>query len=201
MWLGVYFDVQEQYDAKAITPKRHDSALMYNWRSPKRYLKVFPQPKEHNKKLVVYLYWIDEDGYENFNRVIWSTDDCGVPDFKIFIASEYIIGSNDKDSMLSVGDFFETKDDLLKNRLSELNCRYEIKYSGLKGHSRQDYVCPKTNVFGLKLFGEEGCSYCRYCAAIKDLPKGFESYCCYPNQVNEVLEENEGYECLDVPRF
>jgi len=196
------FDVQEQYDSRAITIMDHDSALMYNWSNPKRCLQCFPKPKEYNKKIVIYLYWIGEDGYEFFNRVIWSTGDYGCPDFKRFIVFEYGIDSNDDtESFLSVGDFFETKSDLLKNRLSELNCRYKIKYSGAKGHPRNDYVCPRTYVFGIKLSGETACSYCRYCAAIKNTSEGFNSYCCYPNQVNETTEGHPGYECSNVPRF
>ena len=195
------FHVQEQYDSEKITMMDYDGALMYKWSNPKRCLQCFPQPKEYNKKLVIYLYWIDEEGDEGFNRVIWSTVDCGCPDFKKIIVSEYAIDSNNTESLLSVGDFFETKDDLLRNRLSKLNCRYEIKYSGAKGRPRNDYVCPKTNNFGLKLSGETACSYCRYCAAIKNIPNGFMSYCCYPNQVNKVTEEHEGYECSNIPSF
>lgn len=67
----------------------------------------------------------------------------------------------------------------------------KLNIQEVKGHPRSVYICPKTNVFGLKLYGETACSYCRYCAAIKEMPKGFESYCCYPYQVNEVTEENE----------
>lgn len=196
------FDVQEQYDSEAIIPRKHDSALMYKWSNPKRYLQCFPQPKEYNKSLVIHLYWIDEDGDEGFNRVIWSTGDFGYPNFKHFIVSKYDIVSNDTKDLLSVGDFFENKEDLLKNRLSKLNCRYELKYSGIKGHPRNAYVCPRRNTFGVKLYGGTGCSYCRYCAAIKEVhPKGFESYCCYPNQVNEVTNEHEEYECSNIPIF
>ena len=195
------FDVQEQFDSEAITIMDYDKALMYKWSNPKRCLQCFPHPKEYNKKLVIYLYWIDEDGYECFNRVIWSTSDYGYPDFKKFIVSEYGIVSNDSETLLSVGVFFETKDDLLRNLLSELNCRYQIKYLGVKGYPKDAYVCPRTNVFGLKLSGETACSYCRYCAAIKELYKGFESYCCYPNQVNEVTEIYGGYECSNIPRI
>lgn len=195
------FDVQEQYDSKAITVENYDKALMYKWSNPKRCLQCFPKPKEYNKKLIIYLYWIDENGYECFNRVIWSTGDYGCPDFKKFIVSENIIDTNDTEELLSVGYFFETKDDLLKNRLSELDCRYKIKYSGVKGRPRNDYVCPRTNIFGIKLSGETACSYCRYCASIKELAKGFESYCCYPNQVNEVTEVHPGYECSNIPMF
>ena len=195
------FDVQEQDDFKAITIMDHDREIMYKWSNPKRCLQCFPQPKEYNKKLVIHLYWIEEDGNECFNRVIWSTGDCGYSNFKRFFVSKYALLTNDTEALLSVEDFFETKDNPLKNRLSKLNCQYEIKYSGQKGHPRNAYVCSKTNVFGLKLFGETGCSYCRYCAAIKRLPKGFESYCCYPNQVNDVTEGHEGYECSNIPTF
>lgn len=195
------FDVQEQYNSKKIIMMDCDRELNYKWSNPKRCLQCFPQPKEDNKKLVIYLYWIDEEGIEYFNRVIRSTDDGGYPDFKKFIVSNRFIDTNSIESMLFVGDFFETKDDLLRNILSELNCRYKIKYSGVKGYTRYAYVCPRTNNFGIKRSGETACSYCRYCAAIKELPKGFESYCCYPNQVNEVAEGHPGYECSNVPTF
>ena len=196
------FDVQEQYDSKAITLTNYDKATMYNWSNPKRCLQCFPKPGEYNKKLVIHLYWIDEEGYKCFNRVTWSTGDCGCPDFKKFIVSKHSMYLDETESFLSVEDFFENKGDLLKNRLHELNCRYEIKYSGVKGRSRNDYICPRTNIYGqLKLYGENGCLYCRYCAAIKELYKGFESYCCYPNQVNEVTEEHPGCECSNIPSF
>jgi hypothetical protein len=196
------FDVQDQYDFNAITIMDHDKALMYKWSNPKRCLQCFPQPKEYNKKFVIYLYWIDEDDYECFNRVIWSTsDDNGNPDFKRFIVSEDGMVSDDTESPLSVGDFFETKDDQIRNLLSKLNCRYKIKYSGVKGHPRDDYVCPRTNIFGIKLSGETACSYCRYCAATKRKRKGFISFCCYPNQVNEVTKVHPGYECSNIPSF
>lgn len=100
------FDVQEQYDSKAISIMDYDKALMYKWRNPKRCLQGFPKPKEYNKKLVIYLYWIEEDGYESFNRVIWSTGDYGCPDFKRFIVYNDGICSDDTESLLSVGDFF-----------------------------------------------------------------------------------------------
>lgn len=195
------FDVQNQYDSEYITLTDYEKALMYKWNNPKRCLQYLPRPTENNKKIVIYLYWIDEEGYECFNRVTWSSCDDGFPNFKKFIVSEYGINSDDTESSLSVLDFFKTKNDLLKNRLSEINYRYNIKYSGVKGHKQYDYICPRTNVFGIKSFGEKSCSYCRYCAAIKELSNGFQSYCCYPNQVNEVTNENPGYECSDIPIF
>lgn len=196
------FDVQEQYDYGQIEDVDYADALMYKWKNPKRYLKCFPAPKEYEKKLMIYLYWIDDDGYEMFNRVIWSSldeDDC--PDFKRFIVSERGISSKDIESKLNVEEFFETKDDLLKKRLSSLKCRYNIKRCGVKGYPKDTYVCPRYNRFGLQRYGEQGCSYCRYCAAIKRFKKGFSSYCCYPNQVNELFEGHPGYECCDVEEY
>lgn len=195
------FDVQEQYDSGAIYPIMHDSALMYGWSNPKRNLQCFPLPKEHNKSLIVYLYWIDEDSVECFNRIIWSTqNEYKQPNFKRFIISEYSI--DDTLETYSVNDFFVTKDDLLKQRLTSVNCPQQIKYIGVSGYRKNAYTCPRTNTFGLKLSGEQACSYCRFCAAIKEVyTKKYEIYCCYPNQVNEITDSTSGYECSNIPRF
>lgn len=194
------FNVQEQYDSEAIMIQDSDDSIMYKWKNPKRCLQCFPEIKEYNKKLVVYLYWINEDGYENFNRVIWTIYD-DYPNFKRFIVSEDSIDGSDVESLLSVPEFFVTKKDRIKEILSKLNCYYKIKYLGVKGHRREDYICPKTNIFGLKIWGKIGCKYCRYCATIEKIgKKGNKIYCCYPKQVNEI--ENYGeYECSDVPMF
>lgn len=195
------FDVQEQYDSGAIYPIMHDSALMYGWSNPKRNLQCFPLPKEHNKSLIVYLYWIDEDSVECFNRIIWSTqNEYKQPNFKRFIISEYSI--DDTLEIYSVNDFFITKDVLLEQRLTSVNCPQQIKYIGVSGYRKNAYTCPRTNTFGLKLSGEQACSYCRFCAAIKEVyTKKYEIYCCYPNQVNEITDSTSGYECSNIPRF
>ena len=196
------FDLQEQYDAGRISPCDHYNGLGYKWSYPKASLQCFPQPHEYDKKLVIHFYWINSDGEEEFNRVIWSKHDGGVPNFKEFIASDYPVYSESPDSPLKVSDFFITKRDRLQVHLSKLNCRYVIKYAGVRGHQRDAYICPRRpGVFGIKRYSERGCSYCRYCAAVKELPNGFESYCCYPNQIHEVDECHPGYECSGVPEF
>ena len=199
--LAWVFDVQQQFDAGQIEDVDFDGGLMYKWSNPKRMLQCFPIPKEYNKNLVIYLYWIDVDGMENFNRVIWSTGYEGIPDFKRFMVYERGIYTEDKYEMLNINDFFLTRDDLLNQRLSTLKCRYNKKRSGVRGYSANVYICPRTNKFGLKISGEKACTYCRYCAAIKRLKNGFESYCCYPNQVNEITEGHSGYECCNIPEF
>lgn len=200
------FDVQDQYEAGAISfhnsknPKGLDKN-MFAWSNPKRFLRCLPKPTEHNNKLVVFLYWIDIDGCENFNRVIWSTTQDGDPDFKKFIVADEVLSSEDNESKLSVEEFFITKEDMLKSRLLEIKHQYVIKYSGVRGRRREDYVCPRTNIFGIKQFGENACRYCRHCAAIKLNINGFQSYCCYPNQINEVVQFDKDYESSGIPVY
>ncbi len=195
------FDVQEQYDSRAIYAVDHSDALMYGWSNPKRCLQCFPRPKEGNKSLIIYLYWVDEDSVECFNRIIWSTaNENGQPNFKRFIISEYSIDCTI--GHLSVSDFFITKQDILGQHLSKINYQPQKKYCGVKGHRRDEYICPITNHFGLKLSGEHACSYCKHCAAINEVyERSYEIYCCYPNQVNEVDNPHSGYECSNVLRI
>lgn len=197
------FDLQEQYESGAIQDvERDDSALLYKWSYPKRFLQCFPMPRENNKDLLIFFYWIDAEGYECFNRVIWSAGEDGRPDFKRFIVSEYCLGFEcDTCEKMEIEAFFETKADLLNKRLMEINCRYNIKQSGVKGYPQKDYICPRTGNFGLKRYGESACVYCKYCAAIKEYSKGFSSYCCYPIQVNEVLDGYFEYECSGIPVY
>lgn len=194
------FDVQEQYDSDAISYVESSNALQFKWSNPKRCLQCFPLPKENAKNLMIYLYWLDEEGVEFFGRVIWSTGE-DYPDFRRFIVSKDMMSREDTEEGLSVEVFFETRDDLIKKRLAELNCRCKVKYAGVKGYPRVDYICPRTNVFGLKLFGEAACRYCKYCGLVNRYSKGFASYCCYPIQVNEVDEAHPGFECSNVTTF
>lgn len=195
------FDVQEQYNSGSIYSVSHNNALMYGWSNPKRCLQCFPFPKEDNKSLIIYLYWIDENSIECFNKIIWSTpNEYQKPNFKRFIISEYSI--DDTYENLTVNSFFETKDDLLKQLLASVNCQHQIKYIGVRGYQKNAYICPRTNIFGLKISGRQACSYCRYCAAIKEVyNRNFEVYCCYPNQVNEITDTTSGYECSNIPRL
>lgn len=198
------FDVQEQYDSGAISCCDKDDAIMYRWNNPKRCLQCFPAPKEYNKNIVLFLYWVDDYGYTNFNRVIWSTEDDGEPNFKRFIVSEYSIVFDDENDniKLHIDDFFETKGDLLRKRLKEVGCSYVIKQAGVKKLPQHNYICPKTHKFGLQRFGEQGCKYCKHCAALEIKQGGrFNVYCCYPKEVNDTNTGHPGYECAGVPEF
>jgi hypothetical protein len=197
------FDLQEQYDAGRILPDDNLNGLGYKWLYPKSCLQCFPRPKDILTELVLYFYWVNSDGYEEFNKVIWSSHEGGVPDFRRFVVADYDnIGAKDATSPLVVNSFFTSRKDQLALRLAELKCRYTIKYSGFKGHPRTDYICPRRpDEFGIKRYGEQACAYCRYCAAVKNYGKNFEAYCCYPSQVNEVDELHPGYESSGVPEY
>lgn len=194
------FDFAEQYDMGAIIDcPRNDDVLMYKWSNPKRYLNCLPTPKKNNKNIVIYFYWIDVDEEECINKVIWSTrNDADKPDFKMFIVDNYYIELEDK---LNVENFFATPQDRLNMYIASFHNYFVTRKSGVKGYPRDVYICPRTNRFGIKALGEQGCLYCRYCAAVKEYADGFDSYCFYPNAIRETDGGHEGYECCEAPRF
>lgn len=176
------FNVQEQYDLERIYwIESKENKLLLGWKYAMRCLKSFPTLNKYNKNIILYLYWIDENNEEFFNKVIWTLkDENGDIDLKRFIIDENIC--IDFKEKMSVEDFFKTKDDIIKEHLNSLNCNYKIKYDHIKGHKRIDYLCPLTN----ELCHWNICKYCRYCGAIKKVGKTQELiYCCYPKQVNE----------------
>ena len=197
------FDLQDSYDAGRIVDCDYSGATLYKWSHPKASLRSFPPPRENEKGLVLYFYWMNEDGGEEFHRIIWSTrDDVGDSDFKKFISSCWGFDPDEPDEALAVEYFFITKQDRVKACLSNLKCRYNIKYGGVKGKPRNAYICPRRpDSFGIPPFGEKACRYCRYCAAVEQFSNGFRSYCCYPHQLHEVNEYDPDYECSGVPIF
>lgn len=123
------FDVQEQFnDHQICSVPRNNNALMYEWSNPKRFLQAFPRPNEAAKNMIVFLYWIEDDGKESFGRVTWSTPSLNddVPDFKKFIVSEYFL-SSDIEEKLNIEDFFLTKNDRLTSHLKTIKHRYTKK--------------------------------------------------------------------------
>ncbi len=93
----------------------------------------------------------------------------------------------------------------LKIKINKLKSEsgYNVKYRGKKGMPKQSYICPQKNEkFGIDIWGEKGCFYCRYCymVAQKENESGkiYASYCCYPNQIRELDECHPGYECPQV---
>ena len=121
-----------------------------------------------------------------------------------FFTSPYPIIINGKDA-INPKRFFYSKKDFFKETLLELKNKhsYSVKYRGKKGEPKQSYICPRRNgKFGIDMWGEQGCYYCRYCYMVAQTEnengKMYASYCCYPNQVRELCEGHPGYECPEV---
>ena len=88
-------------------------------------------------------------------------------------------------------------------KYEQLLIAFAVKYRGKKGEPKQSYICPRrSGKFGIDMWGEQGCYYCRYCYMVaqteNESGKMYASYCCYPTQVRELCEGHPGYECPQV---
>lgn len=193
------FDVSQQYDVEDLYYSSDDNNYLLTWKNPIRIFSHSQNPTDYDKKFSIWLYTgeVEEDDY--IQKVIWcAKDDLGYPSFKRIIFSEYPISLNEE---FEIDQFFMSKQDYFNEALKNLQSkhRYTIRYSGVRGMSRDSYVCPRTKEFGLKMFGENGCTYCRYCYMIaqkkrKDSKTESQVYCCYPNAVWEEGPSHEGYD-------
>lgn len=182
------FDLQEEYNSGKIKfIQEYNSGIRFAWENPKGYMRFFPTPKKYDKDINIFLYWIDENEYENFYRVIWTKKNNKFVDF-----SEFIVSSHSQKFKLNeckglqVDRFFMNHDDLLKERIEEANVKYEKKIWLFKNHSRNEYVCPKDGQFGLCRKDKMICSECLSCLALDDYMNGCYSYCCYPKKIKDI---------------
>lgn len=198
------FDVSDAFDNRNLY---YDDCYGYQnlmrWKYAKQMLRYSPHISDFNNQFALYLWFESDEDEIYLQKVIWSShDNEGIYDFNRIMLSKYtyILERN-----MDPNTLFLNKQDFLKARLAEVK-PYTIKKIGITGSRRNAYVCPKSKKFGLKVNGEKGCSYCRYCGAIEEVERDgrnckYNVYCCYPKQVNKVInsEPNE-YEC-DAPIF
>lgn len=196
------FDVTSQYESQELTFCNRENDNLFVWKHPKRIFSKCPQISDNSKEFALWLTWDSENESDILNKVIWSIkDDCGEYSLKRFAVSPYYIEMNGD---IKPDDFFKSQKEYFFDALKELKskCRYTVKYIGEKGHKREDYCCPRRNEFGVKLGSETGCSYCRYCFMITEKKRKGENkwdvYCCYPNQMREVINNEFEYECERV---
>lgn len=201
------FDVTEQFENQKLFFSSDDNEWLMTWKNPLRVFSVGPRPTDTNPNFSVWLAWNSEDDCDSdiINKVIWSAkDDNFDPSFKKIIVSEYYI---DLKGNFDINDFFYSKNDYLKIALAKLKQKhtYTVKYIGKKGEARDKYICPRRNEFGLHIFSEKGCSYCKYCYMIaakkRANKKMWAIYCCYPTQVRDILETHPSYECESAPFY
>ena len=200
------FDVEDQIDSGDLYfEETGSSRIQMRWKYPKQVLKCCPDLKEHDNKFALFLSWPHEDEEEDvIEKVVWSTkDEDDNPDFKRIILSNYFYCLKKN---MDVSRLLVTRKDRIQLYLKK-KPPYKIKKKGIKGYPRDAYICPRRpNEFGLKVFGETGCSYCKYCGALEETGKGkyssnYNIYCCYPNQVNEETDPELGLYESNAPFF
>lgn len=197
------FDVSEQFDNETLQFSEDDDRPLLIWKNPLRIFSSWEKITDYSKNYAVWIYF-ESDGFEQIQKIIWTAkDEDGNPSLKRFITSNSIY-LDDSDS-IDAAKLFYSKVDYFNDALAELKNKYpySVKHRGERGFPSSTYICPKTpGNFGIEIFGESGCCYCKYCYMISKRTRydktAWDSYCCYPNQVRKVLNEFEthpGYEC------
>lgn len=202
--LAWVFNLENQVASETLYFDDYRANLMI-WKYPMRILSKAPQPSDYNEKFAIWFArcteWMVEDtgdSYEFIRKVVWSAqDDEGKPSYKRFVLGDYSI-CLDTDEKIEPEYFFYSNKDYFREALCELKEKssYEIKYIGVKGHSQNSYICPlRTNEFGIRLYGSNGCLKCRYCAMLAHKERKEEEkwavYCCYPKRIHFYQEDFE----------
>ncbi len=179
------------------------------WKHPMRIFANADYLGEKNQRFALWFSYhgdeeFEECGMETLERVIWAIkDDYECYSMRRFVTSDNIIVLDGK-SQINPNHFFYSSKEFFKEELVKLkNARsFSVKYSGKKGEPKESYICPRDKKhFGIYIWGEYGCAYCRYCYMIakseKDDHKMYASYCCYPKPVREWYEDafDGEYEC------
>ena len=213
--LAWVFNLSQISDENLYMSKEKENMMI--WKYPMRFFANIDYLGENNKRFALWFSFDgdcdpdEEDWY--MYRVIWAIkDDDEWYSMRRFFINDRPIALCDS-SNININHFFFSKKDYceellqdFKNELQELKNKYSfsVKYKGKKGEPRQSYICPRYDEkFGIDMWGEKGCHYCRYCymAAEKTNEDGkrmYASYCCYPTQVRELCECHPGYECPRV---
>ena len=174
-------DVSEQYESELLYYCSDDNDNLMRWKYPFRYLTYGPNPSEYDKNYALWLSFRPRRAF--IDKVIWSaTDDDNNATYKRIVLLEHGIFLPEQ---FDVNEFFMSKKDYAKRAIQELNVehKYTVKYSGVKGKNQDGYICPLTGNFGLDLY--EDCYNCKHCYMMirKSRPNKktqTAAYCCYP---------------------
>lgn len=182
VWILNLSEDFEKGNLEYIKSKKSDTML--KWKNPREFLRTII-PKDNRKDISIYICMSEEEDSSDIGwvyKVIWaSQDDDGTPNYNYIIHCDHC-RFLEKD--MDVKQLIMTKKELMQHYLSKFP-DYDVKKVGIKGYSRNHYVCPKTNKFGVKCFGDGGCVYCRHCICLESIfeneNKGYNVYCRYPN--------------------
>ena len=204
------FDLRSYYENNNLFYDEDRMDLLI-WKHPLKTFMNSPLLNQNNDKFSLWFMMDIYDDLISIQRVIWAINGSGMYSFNRFIVSEKSIILNDENSKYPFNEdelfltYWQIKNEKEKLFLLELqklkksNISYEIKYIGQKGRSRDCYICPKSQKFGLSRYGEYSCQYCKHCYMIAEKmnnnKKMFAIYCCFPSIVNkEDIMNHPGYE-------
>ncbi len=176
----------EPYNEERLYHQRiNDSDRYMKWNYPKKFLEHGPLPQNKKSKISIWISIDDDPEVEGFiSRVIWSSQDYDIPNYKVIKLSANEI---DLSSKFVPQELFYWKNDWVKYYLKNLPS-YSTKVAWKKGCPKVQYICPKSNIFGLKVWGDGGCKYCNHCGVIVEnnyKKRSFDIYCCYPNTLED----------------
>lgn len=192
------FDAQEPMDSKRLVYMDLGNPYMKRWENPPRIFEACPRLSDSSTDFALWLsYRPDDDEPCYFQRVVWTaTTELGKPSLRRFA-----VASNDIDATpdINVNHFFFSKYDFRREAEEELRklAPYSIKVRGEKGHSKNEYMCPKNNTFGVGYGSSNECQYCLHCGLIVEKRRQGRSasfyYCCYPKKTEE--RDTWDYDC------
>lgn len=198
------FDVTKQYISKSIDYLNEDNDFLFRWKKPMEIFSKCPNISDDSKNFALWITWDCGEDKDFLYKIIWTLNNNGRYNLKHFAISPYFIDMNNH---VKPDDFFKSQKKYLKEAIDKLKTKhsYHIKYSGENGRKKDDYICPCRNEFGIKIFSQKGCAYCKYCYMIaekqrEDITK-WAVYCCYPKQVRELINIDPEYECDRAPFY
>ncbi len=186
------FDVSEPFEQENLYFYSDENPWKMAWKHPMRIFSAGPKPSDYNYNYAVWLYLGDDEKDDYILKVVWSIRDEYGPDFSRIVVSDFPISLGE---YFEIDDFLDPKKKRVEKEIKKLTLRsaYTVKWSGIKGKRKDEYVCPKTNQFGIKLYGIGGCKYCKHCYMIlkrkrKEAKTETQAYCCFPNKIQEDAE-------------
>ena len=202
--LAWIFDMSYQYNSESIYFQEYRGTdYLMVWKHSKKIFADIEYLSDNNKDFALWFaYKTESSDLYRLDKVIWSPmNEYGDRIMNKFIVSQYmkIIDYGFDPKVL----FFNKKENF-KQILQKVKCicEFKIKVVGISGHKETDYICERTNKFGIELFKQYGCSYCKYCRMILQKRRNRKSqwavYCTYPNQVRKTYKDTDthpGYEC------
>lgn len=171
------FDVSKEYEMGNLCwdDTRKDAAWM-KWAWPRKTARDSERLSDCNYDFALYLWWDDRTGPGDFvQRIVWSSEDrTGRYDFKkIIVSGTGVLLHKDMDPL----DLLRTRTERSTIRKEELGKDISEKKICIQGYSRDSYICPKTNTFGLRYAECVKCDMCRQVDPERGRMRGYTIWC------------------------